>query len=60
MPMPARAVTNPGITPRAGVRQGTSSLRDPDIHPQLAGPETIGGTTKWAEVPNDSLAQLDA
>jgi hypothetical protein len=33
---------------------------DPGIHPQLDGPETIGGTIQWVEVPNDSLAQLDA
>jgi len=50
MPMPARALTNPGITPGAGAWQNTSSLKDPGIHLQLAGPETTGETTQRVEI----------
>jgi hypothetical protein len=60
MPMPARALTNLGITPGAGAWQNTSSLKDPGIHLQLAGPETIGETTPQVEIANDLLVQLDA
>jgi hypothetical protein len=60
MPMPARALTNLGITPGAGAWQNTSSLKDPGIHLQLAGSETIGETTPRVEIANDLLVQLDA
>lgn len=60
MPMPARALTNPGITPGAGAWQNTSSLKDPGLHLQLAGPETMGKPTQRVEIANDLLAQLDA
>jgi len=50
MLMPARALTNPGITPGVGAWQNTFSLKDPGIHLQLAGPETTGETTQRVEI----------
>jgi hypothetical protein len=58
--MPARALTNPGITPGAGAWQNTSSLKDPGIQLQLAGSKTTGETTQRVEIANDLLAQIDA